>query len=243
MPLNPSVSPVASAVRPFGTHIRTDNPPPFPGNSESIPIDLSKVTKLEGVVFHLGSWSVKWVIGALRIVTPEHPNLQITIGVPYHLTPSTIGADAKQTVGEGSFGQWPELDRLLVQFRESRSIRSKVICMTLNEGTPGTKEFMECLLPVSAMMGILPTWIESAGLGCRLAPPARRRLVGLVRIVGNCGNLGLAVCNPAFRTRLTSGLGGPSDTNNTSAVTDLGLVTVNPSFVRLSVILSISILA
>jgi len=162
-------------VGPFGTCIRIDNPLSFPARSGSTSIDLSKATKLRDVVFRLGSWNVNWVTRALRTVTPEPSDLrQISIRVAHHLTPSAVGTDPRQTFGEGIFGQWAELDGPLVQFWESRSVRSNVVCLTLNEAKPGTKDFMERLLPLSTAMGITGL-DECYGMGTRLYVMAKLR--------------------------------------------------------------------
>ena len=90
------------------------------------PIDLSKATNLEDVTFELTSWSVEWIVMALQTITPEHRDFrQITIKVAYYLT-LKIGPNSKPDIGEVNCGQWLDLDRLLVQLRESRSIRLKV---------------------------------------------------------------------------------------------------------------------
>lgn len=72
----------------------------------------------------------------------------------YHLSPGIVGANPRQTFGEGIFGQWLELDRLLVQFWESDSVRSNLMYMPLDEAKQGTKDFMERLLPASTAMRI-----------------------------------------------------------------------------------------
>ena len=65
-----------------------------------------------------------------------------------------IGADAEQTVGEANFKQWLNLDRLLVQVWESRSIRPKVI-FTEQEGMSDMRDCMGCLLPEITKRGII----------------------------------------------------------------------------------------
>jgi hypothetical protein len=101
---------------------------------------------------------VEWIIVALQTITPEHQDLrQITISVYDNLIPSdadNIGADAEQTVGEANFRQWLNLDRLLVQIWESRSIRPKVI-FTEQEGMSVMRDCMGCLLPEITKKGII----------------------------------------------------------------------------------------
>ena len=94
-------------------------------------LDLSKTIKLKDVTFHCKALSPEWVTMALRTVTPNHRHLQqISLYVPRLLSRRTLrrgdpvyGRDA---VGEPNYNQWLELDHVLVQLRESHSIRLKV---------------------------------------------------------------------------------------------------------------------
>ena len=71
---------------------------------------------------------------ALQTITLDHRELrQITIYVPYYLTYYGFGHDIRRSIGETAFRPWSELDRLLVQFWESRSIHPRVGCMRLGE--------------------------------------------------------------------------------------------------------------
>jgi hypothetical protein len=101
----------------------------FLDGPESGSIDLSKATKLKDMVFRLISWSVQWVITPLQTIVPEHRDLrQITIDVSYYSTRLRAGASVRRAIGETNCGQWSDLDCLLVQLSESRSIRPKVVC-------------------------------------------------------------------------------------------------------------------
>jgi hypothetical protein len=103
----------------FSFCVRTGNLLLSLGGSLSALIDLSKATKLKDVAFQLNSWSVEWVIAALRTAS-KHRDLQhISIYVPHELT---FGG-SHPTMHR----QWVDLDHLLVQFWESRSIRPKVV--------------------------------------------------------------------------------------------------------------------
>jgi hypothetical protein len=100
----------------------------FPDESKSTSIDLSKATKLKRVEFQPTSWTVQWIIVALQTITPKHRDFrQIAIHVLEYLVPGGVGANVEQTIGEANYGQWLNLDRLLVQVWESRSIRPRVI--------------------------------------------------------------------------------------------------------------------
>jgi hypothetical protein len=100
----------------------------------SASIDLSKTTKLKDVVFRPEPRKVEWVITALQTITPEHRDLRhISIHLPYYLTLAVVLTNLRQTLGEAGFEKWLDLDRLLIQFWESRSIRPKVISM-MNHG-------------------------------------------------------------------------------------------------------------
>ena len=80
---------------------------------------------------------------ALKTITPNNLDLrQITIIVPYSVT--TDGFATKPTGGP-VHGQWLELDRILVQLWDSRSIRPKVV-WTMQTGVDA-KGYVERLLP------------------------------------------------------------------------------------------------
>jgi len=90
---------------------------------ESASLNFSKVTKLREVVFRPESKNVDWITMALQTITPSHRDLrQISVYVPFHLTRANVG----QGIGEVPLGSWSDLDCLLVQLWESRSIRPRV---------------------------------------------------------------------------------------------------------------------
>jgi hypothetical protein len=83
------------------------------------------------------------VVRALQTITPQHENLrQITIHIPYHLALVGAFSSFSQATVQGQYGVWLDLDRLLVQLWESRSIRPEVVCMM--EPGPGG---VECFFP------------------------------------------------------------------------------------------------
>jgi hypothetical protein len=130
------MSPVNLSVRSFCICIRADSLPLSLGELESAFIDLSKATKLKDVVLRPESKTVEWVTVALKTVTPAHRDLrQISIHIPYYLTLPRVYTNLRQGIGKASSEEWLDLDRLLVQLWESRSIRPKFVCMT--KGTLG----------------------------------------------------------------------------------------------------------
>ena len=93
----------------------------------------------------------------LQTITPEHRDLsQISIYVSDYVASVVVNADVKKTIGEALFGQWLDLDRLLVQLWESRSIRPKVIREAVVEG--GLWSMKDCigsLLPEMTKRGMI----------------------------------------------------------------------------------------
>ena len=141
------------SVRASGIHVRTDNLLLFLGEPGIASIDLSKATKLKEVVFGLDSWSVKWITTALQTITPEHQDIrQILIHIPYHLFFYTsIGQVTRMASSEG----WLDLDRLLVQSWESRSIQPTAICATRREAEYNTRFCVTHLLPEITRRGMI----------------------------------------------------------------------------------------
>ena len=120
-------------------------------------IDLSKATRLKDTRFWYGELSAEWIVKALQTVTSEHRDLQgISIHVSYQYTLGGPGANIRQDLGEVTYGQWLDLDRLLVQFWESRSIRPKI---TYNHRSQDERreaiDCVSCLLPEITKRGII----------------------------------------------------------------------------------------
>jgi hypothetical protein len=112
----------------FCTCVHTNNLVLFLAQLRPASIDLSKAKKLKDIAFQLNWWAVEWVITALQTITLKHQDLrQITIEVSHFLSLFRIYADIRPAIGETIFGQWVELDRLLVKFWESRSILPRVV--------------------------------------------------------------------------------------------------------------------
>jgi hypothetical protein len=143
-------------VSTFDTCVHTDNLLQFLDEPGSAPIDLSKATKLTGVVLRLNSWSVRWITTALQTITPEHRDFrQISIHTPHDLILAGGDANVRQVIEEAAYEQCLGLDRLLVQFWESRSILPRVICATQTGEEQDTTYCVGCLLPEITRRGIV----------------------------------------------------------------------------------------
>jgi len=117
--------------------------------------NLSKATKLRDMVFLPGSQDVKWVTIALQTIAPQYRNLRtISIYLPIYLVSFDVGSNIRESLGEVVFGQWSDLDHLLVQFWESHSIRPRVGCKGLRERS-NTGYCIGCLLPETTKRGIV----------------------------------------------------------------------------------------
>jgi len=128
----------------------------FIGDLDPASLDLSKATKLGDVTFRSGSGRVEWITTALETITPKHRDFRhIKIFVPSDLTGFDVGDDIRQYIGETVSKEWLDLDRLLVQFWESRSIRPKVGCGLRGEKDQNTVYCIGCLLPEITERGII----------------------------------------------------------------------------------------
>jgi len=114
------------------------------------------VTKLRDAVFRPQSPAVTWAIAALQTITIEQRDLQhISIYAPSRFTHIDPKANVRETIGGEISEQWLDLDRLLAQFWESRSIRPKVVCTTQERGNKNTRCCIGCLLPEVTKRGII----------------------------------------------------------------------------------------
>jgi hypothetical protein len=153
--LNPSTSIVRPTVWPFCTSVGIDNSPRFVGQLPHL-IDLSKATKLRDVTFVCG-FDPRWIIWTLQTITVEHKDFkQVFISSPdtLHRLRTVQGPGftlATDVLGEEAYMEWLELDRLLVQLHEIRSIRLGVFAWVDDRtGRRGA----ECLLPEVVSRGI-----------------------------------------------------------------------------------------
>lgn len=121
-------------------------------------IDLSKVTKLQDVVFRClsGSLSSGWVIMMLETITSGHRDLrQISIHIPYAPDYNRDLRLIEQVSAAKPGMRWSDLDRLLVQLWESHSIKSKVVCPRSRNRTMRVEDWTKYLLPGIADRGIV----------------------------------------------------------------------------------------
>jgi hypothetical protein len=119
----------------------------------SASVDLSNATKLKNVAFEPISRSVKLITATLRTASNLQDLEEISIYLPHHITATSVGTDVGRVIGEENGREWLNLDRLLVQFWESSSIRPKVVCLT-KRGTEDSIGY-RCLLPEITKRGII----------------------------------------------------------------------------------------
>jgi len=119
------------------------------------PIDLSKATKLKDLIFRLKAMGPGRIIAMLETITPEHRDLrQVSIHLPFKRIPP-IG-DVQSYLEDHIYEMWLQLDRLLVQFWELRSIRPKVVVIDSSRGsTQELKDQIGCLFPEITARGII----------------------------------------------------------------------------------------
>ena len=107
-------------------------------------LDLSKLTKLKEVVFGCTGSDVQRIIMTLQ--TAESINLkQITIHSPTAF---------RKPIVESAYQEWQDLDRLLLRFWTSRSIRPKIGCKNGKEGCD-LRYLVPRLLPELTSRGIV----------------------------------------------------------------------------------------
>ena len=107
-------------------------------------LDLSKLTKLKDVVFGCTGSNVQRITMTLQ--TAESINLeQITIRSPTAF---------KKQIVESSYQEWQDLDRLLLRFWTSRSVRPKIWFKGGKEGCD-LKYLMPKLLPELSRRGVV----------------------------------------------------------------------------------------
>ena len=117
-------------------------------------MDLSTLTKLKDVTIRCKSWSIGWVIATLKTIKSE--DLQkIAIHLPGNLDCKKLELTIKDIGGTNSGLRWWNLDRLLVQFWESKSIRPKVLYSQMEYGMERANDLARCLMPESSRRGII----------------------------------------------------------------------------------------
>ena len=115
-------------------------------------IDLSKATKLRDVVFRPTLLSVGWITTAFQTNILKHRELRkISIYVPRFLNFFAVDTIKKSE----EYEEWLDLDRLLVQFLESRSTLPNAICMRWEGANLDMRDFAECFLPELSRRGMI----------------------------------------------------------------------------------------
>ena len=133
--------------------VRINNLTLFQGGRGPSSFDLSTATNLRDLVFQPES-QCAWVTVALQTITPKHRDLRrISIHVHHSLT--DYGASVMDDLGEATFRKWLDLDRLLVQLWESRSIRPKVGCVRPAQVHQNTEYCIAALFPEITKRGIV----------------------------------------------------------------------------------------
>jgi hypothetical protein len=108
------------------------------------PLDVSKATRLKDLSFRCGGPNVQRITMALETV--QSKNLQqITI---------YLGTTSATLVGETVRQEWQDLDRLLLQFQTSHSIRPK-ITYEAEEGGNNLRDLAPSLLPELTSRGFV----------------------------------------------------------------------------------------
>jgi len=120
------------------------------------PIDLSKATKLKDVVLRCGPMSNRWVTMTLETIPFQHQDLQrISIHFPHILVRDMPQDGLERIEGTNPRTQWPDLDRLLVRFWDSCSIRPKVVYPQTGDPGKETRDWVSYLLPEITERGVL----------------------------------------------------------------------------------------
>jgi len=128
-------------------------------------IDLSKAERLKSIAFACVKLDPHWIAAALETITPGHRDLQeISIHMPYNAALDRDGVDIRQMIGETVYGQWLDVDRLLVQFWDSRSIRPRVMDSLMENRKSGMGDWLSGdLLPEITGRGIIDLVEQSRG--------------------------------------------------------------------------------
>ena len=107
--------------------------------------DLSKASKLKDLMFLVRRSNIHWIIAALQTVKSKNLE-EITI----RLHSTTLG---NSTV-EMNHLEWQDLDRLLVQFWTSHSIRPRLVYGP-NSGGWNARDHAQSLLPELTRRGLV----------------------------------------------------------------------------------------
>jgi hypothetical protein len=115
------------------------------------------VTKLKDVAFRPASLSVKWIATTLKTISKHRDLREISIHLDSYMAIVGVGGNIMQVIGEEIWEEWLDLDRLLVQFWESSSIRPKVVVLMQIAGAWNTRYSVgyERFLPEITERGII----------------------------------------------------------------------------------------
>ena len=119
---------------------------------EVVFLDLTKAIKLKRVVFlrentgHATRHTVEWVTKTLQTVESKH--LQ-------SITVSPSNKDLPETIKQEAYQEWQDLDRLLVQFWTSHSIRPRVMYVAGRRGGKDLRADAPKLLPELTRRGLV----------------------------------------------------------------------------------------
>ena len=117
-------------------------------------VNLSKMKKLKDVVFRCETLRVGWIIAILEAITSKQRGFQqITIHIPHYLL--VTENPARQTVGGEIYGEWADLDHLLVRFLESQAVRTKIVYVVGGSGEKWVCGDIGGLLPEITARGII----------------------------------------------------------------------------------------
>ena len=115
-------------------------------------VDLSKMKKLKAVAFRCETLRVRWIVVALETITSNHRDFQgISIYIPRFLVATGDPESIRRAVGEEIYGEWADLDHLLVRFLESCAVHTRIV---YDEAAGGCK-CMGGLLPEMMARGII----------------------------------------------------------------------------------------
>ena len=141
--------------------------PKLPSVDDDAPatIDLSKAANLKEVTFRcvIGLTGCRWIIMALETIILKHRDLRkISIQFVYgYDRPTDVDPNLIQLNEATKPGiRWSDLDSLLVQLFESRSIQPRIACPRLNITTQTLEDLARYLLPETAMRGTMEIFEE-----------------------------------------------------------------------------------
>ena len=117
-------------------------------------IDLSKATKLRDASFRPGPWRVEWVTTAFQTILKHRELEKISIDLSHQV----ISSSPHFLKQSADYSEWLDLDRLLVEFWESRltdTFSPKVTCVVREWVTQDLGGHAECLFPEMEKRGAI----------------------------------------------------------------------------------------